>query len=213
MEKIRLNKIRCNHCGDIIVSEFAHDYNECSCGRVAVDGGKEYLRRVCMDMKNDFTELSEYEDEKIVKVETATQCNENMERLLEIWESAVRKTHTFLCESDIVSIKKEVPQAIMSVKDLYCFTDDNGIIQGFIGVENQKIEMLFIDVAARGQGIGKKLLNHAATASNAIYVDVNEQNEQGVGFYEHMGFFILSRSDYDEQNRPFPILHMKLNQG
>ena len=45
MEKIKINKIRCKRCGDIIESKTAHDFKFCKCGVVAVDGGKEYLRR------------------------------------------------------------------------------------------------------------------------------------------------------------------------
>ena len=71
--------------------------------------------------------------------------------------------------------------------------------------------MLFIDADARGQGIGKKLLKFAFANLGAKYVDVNEQNELGVGFYEHMGFIQASRSEHDEQGRPFPILHLELN--
>lgn len=134
-----------------------------------------------------------------------------MIRLLEIWESAVRKTHTFLSEVDLLSIKQEVSQGIMGVQYLYCFFDECSIIQGFIAVEAYKIEMLFVDASARGQGVGKQLLNFALTDLNAIYVDVNEQNEQGVGFYKHMGFITMTRSDYDEQGRPFPVLHLRLN--
>lgn len=147
------------------------------------------------------------------RIEAVVQRNENMHRLLEIWESAVRKTHTFLSEADVLSIKQEVPHGILAIQHLHCFFDDNDTPQGFIGVENQKIEMLFVDANARGQGIGKQLLNFALTDLGAIYVDVNEQNEQGVGFYEHMGFVTMSRSDYDEQGRPFPILHLKRNES
>lgn len=147
----------------------------------------------------------------MTELKAITQRNENMNRLLEIWESAVRKTHTFLSEEELLSIKQEVPKGIMGVQFLYGFTDHNGIIQGFIGVEQRKIEMLFIDAKARGQGIGKQLLNLAVTDLGAVYVDVNEQNDQGVGFYKHMGFITMNRSDCDGQGRPFPILHLRLN--
>ena len=45
---IKENKIKCKICGDIIESKSVHDYNECSCGACAVDGGHFYLRR-CWD--------------------------------------------------------------------------------------------------------------------------------------------------------------------
>ena len=59
MEKIKINKIRCKRCGDIIESKTVHDFKFCKCG--AVDGGKEYLRRCFINTEDDYEELSEYE--------------------------------------------------------------------------------------------------------------------------------------------------------
>lgn len=61
MEKIKINKIRCKRCGDIIESKTVHDFKFCNCGAVAVDGGKEYLRRCFINTEDDYEELSEYE--------------------------------------------------------------------------------------------------------------------------------------------------------
>ena len=61
MEKIKINKIRCKRCGDVIESKTAHDFKFCKCGAVAVDGGKEYLRRCFINTEDDYEELSEYE--------------------------------------------------------------------------------------------------------------------------------------------------------
>ena len=62
MEKkiIRVNKIKCQKCGDIIESNSVHDFNYCSCGTCAVDGGKEYLKRV--GERVDWEELSEFDE-------------------------------------------------------------------------------------------------------------------------------------------------------
>lgn len=81
---------------------------------------------------------------------------------------------------------------------------------GFIGVHECKIEMLFILDAARGKGVGKALLNYAVDQFAANKVDVNEQNPLAVGFYQHMGFKVASRSPLDDMGKPFPILHMIL---
>lgn len=58
--KIYENKIQCKKCGDIIESKTVHDMVWCKCGAVAVDGGKEYLRRTGND--EDIIELSKYEE-------------------------------------------------------------------------------------------------------------------------------------------------------
>lgn len=58
-EKIISNKIKCKKCGDVIESKNTNDYKRCSCGAVAVDGGKNYLKRIGME--------EEYEELSIIK--------------------------------------------------------------------------------------------------------------------------------------------------
>jgi putative acetyltransferase len=146
------------------------------------------------------------------RIESLTQRDQhNIAMLLDIWESTVRKTHTFLTKNDIIAIRPEVKQGVIGIKHLVCFFDDEDVIQGFIGIESQKVEVLFIHANARGQGIGKQLLNYALDNLGAKYVDVNEQNEQGVSFYQHMGFHVIDRSEHDEEGRPFPILHLEFD--
>lgn len=60
--RILRNAARCNHCGDVIESTYRHDFVICSCGRVSVDGGLDYLRR-CAESPDDYTDLSETESE------------------------------------------------------------------------------------------------------------------------------------------------------
>ena len=59
--RIKVNKIRCNKCGEIIESKSVHDFKFCKCGAVAVDGGKDYLRR-CGN-REDWEDLSEVIDD------------------------------------------------------------------------------------------------------------------------------------------------------
>lgn len=57
-KRIKINKIRCNNCNDEIESTYRHDFKFCKCGQSAVDGGKDYLRR----LGTNITDLSEWED-------------------------------------------------------------------------------------------------------------------------------------------------------
>lgn len=56
-EEIISNKIKCKKCGDIIESKSINDYKKCSCGTVAVDGGKDYLKRI--GNEEDYEDISE----------------------------------------------------------------------------------------------------------------------------------------------------------
>ncbi|VTP61934.1 Uncharacterized N-acetyltransferase YjaB [Leclercia adecarboxylata] len=87
--------------------------------------------------------------------------------------------------------------------------DERGDIHGFLGVDENRIEMLFVDAASRGKGVGSLLLRYAIDHFGANEVDVNEQNPQGIEFYQHRGFVQIGRSELDGQGNPFPLLHMR----
>ena len=70
--------------------------------------------------------------------------------------------------------------------------------------------MLFINPLHRGKGVGKQLLLYAIDQLEVNKVDVNEQNEQALGFYKHFGFEVKRRSALDSSGKPYPTLHMEL---
>ncbi|EHN15144.1 GNAT family N-acetyltransferase [Clostridium sporogenes] len=134
----------------------------------------------------------------MIKIENLNNINkDDMDNILNVWESSVRATHTFLKEEDIISIKPQVKEGVDYVSKFLCVRDEKGIIQAFMGVHNSKIEMLFVDLNSRGNGISKKLINYAINVLNAKFVDVNKQNTQGVEFYKHMGFDTFKRSEFE----------------
>lgn len=130
--------------------------------------------------------------------------------LVACWRASVEATHAFLTSDDIERIAGYVPDAIASVPHLAVCCDENGQVAGFIGVDGAMIEMLFIHPSRRGRGLGMLLLDHAASRHGPTLVDVNEQNGQAIGFYEHYGFQVFDRSETDAMGDPFPILHMRL---
>lgn len=61
MKKILINKAKCKICGDVVISKDRHDFVECRCGEISVDGGQDYLKRGARNIEN-FIELSEFEE-------------------------------------------------------------------------------------------------------------------------------------------------------
>jgi hypothetical protein len=41
---IKRNIAQCLECNDIIESKYRHDFVQCSCGNIFVDGGTDYIR-------------------------------------------------------------------------------------------------------------------------------------------------------------------------
>ncbi len=130
--------------------------------------------------------------------------------MLDVWENSVRATHDFITEEDIEFFKPIIIEQAFPAVTLKCIKDKTGFIIGFMGTHDLKVEMLFVLDRFRGEGVGKFLLQYAIDHLKANSVDVNEQNPLAVGFYEYMGFKVISRSPLDDMGKPFPILHMKL---
>ena len=94
MIKIITNKIQCKNCGDIIESTYTHDWVECSCGRVSVDGGHEYMKRSFKE-EGDYIELSEtreYTEQELQEMEEerkrkAAEKEANFRRWVDIMNS------------------------------------------------------------------------------------------------------------------------------
>ena len=133
---------------------------------------------------------------------------QDLDELLEVWESAVRSTHHFLTEKDILFYKRQVPQYLSAV-ELYSIRNGEGKIAAFIGFSNEQIEMLFVRHEEQGKGYGKQLLKYAIQEKQIRKIDVNEQNEQALLFYKHQGFNVTGRNETDPSGKPFPILHMQ----
>ncbi|MCB2225311.1 MAG: GNAT family N-acetyltransferase [Desulfarculaceae bacterium] len=130
--------------------------------------------------------------------------------LLALWEASVRTTHHFLGEEDIVRLKPLILESYFNAVELCCLVDEQDRALGFLGTAQGKIEMLFIAPEQLGRGLGRLLAAHATEELGAVRVDVNEQNPQALGFYEHLGFRVVGRSPLDGEGRPFPLLHLEL---
>ena len=145
---------------------------------------------------------------KIREVSTVTPLL--ITQLLEVWDASVRETHLFLSDEEIRNIAKHIPQALESIAHLVIAVTDEEVPVAFMGIEERKLEMLFITPEYRGKGLGKELLHYGIETYSVNELGVNEQNPQAKGFYEHMGFEVVRRTETDEQGNPYPILYMKL---
>lgn len=131
--------------------------------------------------------------------------------LLNIWEDSVRATHHFLSDSEISRIREYVPQALQNVAHLLVAENESGEPIGFLGTEQERLEMLFLSPQERGKGIGKEMLQYGMKQYGIRELTVNEQNPHAVRFYENLGFATYKRTDCDEEGNPYPLLYMRVN--
>ena len=139
----------------------------------------------------------------------ACRGQEEYAALVEIWRSAVRATHDFLDEADFARIESHLASDYFPAVHLIVAEKDGKPV-GFAGVHGNGLEMLFVSDSVRGQGIGSTLLADVVANQAVSRVDVNEQNRGAHGFYVSKGFVQVGRSELDGDGRPYPTIHMEL---
>ena len=134
---------------------------------------------------------------------------EDLPCLFDVWRTAVRDTHDFVAEDDHKAIAVLVRDQYLPSADLDVAVDGSDVPLAFMGMTNDEIDSLFVHADARGRGVGRMLVELAFTRAQVVFTEVNEQNEQGVGFWKHMGFSEIGRKEVDGQGRPYPLLRMR----
>jgi putative acetyltransferase len=136
----------------------------------------------------------------------------DVERVVDIWRGAVDATHHFLTTTDRQDIEVEVAAFLPKVF-LWLAVDSTDRAIGFMLLNGSCMEALFIHPQHRGSGVGRALIQHALTFHSRITTEVNEQNLQAVGFYEHLGFEQIGYAARDQQGRPYPLIRLRKSRG
>ncbi len=97
-------------------------------------------------------------------------------RLLDIWLGAVRATHDFLQPSDIDALLPLVRDVYLPAVEVWVAVDADDCPQGFIGLNDNHVEMLFIDPDCRGGALAarcwiscaKRAVRWVSTSMNRI---------------------------------------------
>ena len=106
----------------------------------------------------------------------------------EIWLDTNRKAHAFIpasyWERNFTAVKEMLPQA-----EVYEYETETGI-QGFLGLNGEYIEGIFVSEEAQLHGIGKCLLDYAKNRKPALRVNVYQKHMRAIHFYQREGFQI-----------------------
>ena len=129
-------------------------------------------------------------------------------RALQIWRDAVDATHGFLSAQDRAEIDVLVAEQFLPNAAIILAVNDNDYPLGFLVMDGEMIDALFVDPAHHGRGVGTFLLDHALTLAPAARVDASEQATNALPFYLARGFRITGRSPTDQQGRPYPLVHL-----
>ena len=112
----------------------------------------------------------------------------DVNKVADIWLDTNIKAHYFIPSQYWKSNFELVKKLLLQVT-VYIY-EDNQEIQGFIGLNDEYIEGIFVSDEMQSQGIGKILLNYAKDKRNKLRLNVYQKNTQAISFYQREGFEI-----------------------
>ena len=116
--------------------------------------------------------------------------NVDINKVADIWLKTNLEAHEFIPGqywiSNYEAVKKMLPQA-----EVYVY-ENNKIIQGFVGVQDEYIEGIFVSGKMQSHGIGKALLDYIKDKKVRLQLNVYQKNIRAMSFYQREGFTIQS---------------------
>ena len=114
--------------------------------------------------------------------------NGDIDRVAEIWLKTNLKAHYFISNQYWKS-NYELVKEMMSQSEVYVYEDDK-MIQGFVGLNDEYIEGIFVSDEMQSCGIGKLLLDYIKDKKERLQLNVYQKNARAISFYQREGFII-----------------------
>ena len=102
-----------------------------------------------------------------------------------IWLKANLNAHYFISKHYWVS-NYELVKKMLAQAEVYVYEDDK-IIQGFVGLNNEYLEGIFVADEMQSCGIGKLLLDYIKKKKSRLRY---QKNTRAISFYQREGFLI-----------------------
>lgn len=82
---------------------------------------------------------------------------------------------------------------------------DDGVVKGFVQVEECEVRKLFVEPVLQGQSIGAELLKHAVSELDARFLWALEKNVRAIAFYRRNGFQTTGERKPEEDTDEFLV--------
>ena len=82
---------------------------------------------------------------------------------------------------------------------------DDGVVKGFIRLEDKEVKKLFVEPVFQGKGIGAELLAFAIEEKNAQFLWALEKNTRAIAFYKRHGFHVTNDKKFEEDTEEYLV--------
>lgn len=119
---------------------------------------------------------------------------------MQIWLNTNIKAHNFI-DSKYWTDNYDMVKNMLPHAEIYVHENDvTKQIDGFIGLNDDYIEGIFVEQTVQSKGIGKQLLDFVKNIKSSMSLRVYQKNTRAISFYQREQFFIQSKSTDDNTN-------------
>lgn len=109
-------------------------------------------------------------------------------KVADIWLNTNLKAHNFI-PAQYWNDNFELVKEMLLQAEIYLYENEQKI-QGFIGLNGEYIEGIFVSDEMQSHGIGKLLMNYVKSQKEKLLLNVYQKNSRAVSFYQREGFEI-----------------------
>lgn len=112
----------------------------------------------------------------------------DINKVSDIWLDTNVTAHSFI-SSQYWQNNFELVKELLLQATVYVY-EQNQEIQGFIGLNDEYIEGIFVSNEMQSQGIGKILINYVKDKRKKLFLNVYQKNTRAISFYQREDFKI-----------------------
>ncbi|WFF42086.1 N-acetyltransferase [Salinicola endophyticus] len=111
--------------------------------------------------------------------------------MTQIWLEASCTAHDFVPASFWRNQRQAMQEVYLPAAENHVYVVAEAVV-GFLSLCDSTLAALFVAPSQQGRGVGGALLAHAQTRRDALELQVYQQNEGAVRFYQTHGFIIVA---------------------
>lgn len=106
-------------------------------------------------------------------------------------------------ELQVVSLVNQYFGKDEILRTIYVF--DDGLIRGFLQMNDTEICKLYVDPFFQNKGIGSDLIEYAVKELHADYLWALEKNVKAISFYQRHGFYLSDQKKFEEDTTEYLV--------
>lgn len=106
-------------------------------------------------------------------------------------------------ELQVVSLADHYFKKDEILRNIYVF--DDGLIRGFLQMNDTEICKLYVDPFFQSKGIGNGIIEYAVNELHANYLWALEKNVRAISFYQRHGFHLTGEKKFEEDTTEYLV--------